>query len=185
MPTKATSPRPRRTATLVAGSTSTLNGDGSEDITSIAAAPAVPPPPIAVPTSPVAAVPPPFVPQSTRPSRARLILAVGLLSALLGFAGGIAGSALHRGPAGTTGSAGQTGAKGDTGLTGSTGPAGSAAQVSELGVCYDTSSSSGGGSYWLTSMYLTSPSKHPDGTTYCPSGSYVPVAPQSDHGGGG
>jgi hypothetical protein len=119
------------------------------------------------------------VPAPSR-SRARLPIAAVALSAVLGLAGGFVGSALHHGPAGSRGPAGPQGVAGPAGPAG---PAGAAAQVAELGVCYSTYSNTSGTASWISGVYLTSPSRHTDGTTYCPSGSYVPVAPQAPNAG--
>jgi hypothetical protein len=100
-----------------------------------------------------------------------------VLVVLLGAAAGFAASGLHPGPRGKqgqTGPAGATGQTGQTGQTGPQGPAGSAAQTTDLGVCVDIIYSNG----FVQSASVTPPSRHPDGTTYCSIGSYVPIAPQ-------
>jgi hypothetical protein len=110
-----------------------------------------------------------------------LILAL-LLGAVAGFAGGFAASALHPGPKGDTGA---QGARGPIGHTGLQGESGAAAQVTDLGVCYNSTSqtSADGSTFWITGVYITSPLRHPDGTTFCSVGSYIPVSPQAAIGG--
>lgn len=101
-----------------------------------------------------------------------LIACVGA-AALFGLIGGFVASGLHPGPKGAVG---QTGAPGPAGATG---PAGSAAAVADLGVCVDTQYTTQNSLTWVASVNIFSPSKHADGTTYCSSGEYVAVQPQS------
>jgi hypothetical protein len=106
------------------------------------------------------------------------------LAGVIGIGGAFGMSALHPGPqgkAGRTGAAGAAGAQGLQGLIGPAGLTGSAAQVTNLGVCYSATNqfNSFTNSSWVSSVFLISPSKHADGTTYCPTGQYVPVSPQS------
>jgi hypothetical protein len=100
-----------------------------------------------------------------------------VLAALLGAAAGFGASALHPGAdgkQGAAGPAGATGAPGQKGDPGEPGLPGSAAQVTDLGVCFSVTYSNG----FVQSVGATSPSRHADGTTYCPYGQYVPVQPQ-------
>jgi hypothetical protein len=121
------------------------------------------------------------------PTRA-VVLAL-VVGALAGFGGGFAASGLHPGPRGRTGTQGVQGlqgvqgVQGDQGQAGATGKSGTAAQVSELGVCYDTTNQSSNGTFWITGVFISSPSRHSDGTTFCSSGTYVPVQPQPGIGG--
>jgi hypothetical protein len=130
-------------------------------------------------------------PDAVKPRRAWLrTAAIILAAAVAGGGAGFGASWLHPGPRGLAGQAGAQGVAGPAGKPGATGAvgpaglAGSAAQVTGLGVCYTTSSNSNNtGAFWITSVYLTSPARHADGTTYCPSGDYVPVAPQTSPNG--
>jgi hypothetical protein len=81
-----------------------------------------------------------------------------------------------RGPRGAQGAPGKVGAPGAPGKNGAPG---TAAKVEGLGICYSTTSGSGS-VYYLSGVYISPPQKHPDGTTYCADGTYVPVEPQSD-----
>jgi len=115
------------------------------------------------------------------------LFAVSLvLAALLGAVAGFAASGLHPGPRGHQGAAGIAGAAstvrgpvGAPGITGPAGPAGAAASTTNLGVCESTSYGTVYGVSVITSVSVSSPSQHPDGTTYCSFGDYVPVAPQA------
>jgi hypothetical protein len=116
------------------------------------------------------------------PHRFGLILtAVAVTSILLGALAGFFASALHPGPrghTGVTGAAGTTGTAGAAGKQGLRGVSGSAASVADLGICYDApTDTSTAGNFFVTSIYITSVSKHADGTTYCATGTYVPVSP--------
>ena len=125
--------------------------------------------------------------QPPMPTKRRWIerVVVLIVAAALGFAGGIAGSAMHQGPQGPQG---PRGTRGRPGLAGPRGPAGSAAVVSSLGLCVNSSPVSftgGSGTFHsVESTFITSPSKRPDGVIYCPSGVYVPVAAQATSTGG-
>ena len=104
-------------------------------------------------------------------------IVVILIAAVLGGVAGFGASALHpgaRGPVGKTGKTGNTGLVGAAGLAGA---AGNAAQVSNLGVCVSVTYASSSVSY-VQGVSVQSPSQRSDGTTYCPSGNYVPVVPQ-------
>jgi hypothetical protein len=118
-----------------------------------------------------------------RTSAPRFVVLALVLGTIEGFGGGFAAGGLHPGPRGEAGTQGVQGLRGLTGETGATGQSGAAAQVTELGVCYDTTNQSSNGTYWITGVYVSSPSRHQDGTTYCPSGTYVPVQPQPAAGG--
>jgi hypothetical protein len=110
-----------------------------------------------------------------------LVVVALVLGAVAGAIGGFAASGLHPGPrghVGATGLKGAQGAQGPRGLDGIPGSPGSDASVADLGVCWSTSSQWNLGASWISSVSLSSPSKHPDGTTYCPYGTYVAVAPQ-------
>jgi hypothetical protein len=103
-----------------------------------------------------------------------------VLAGVLGATAGFAASGLHPGPEGKQGNQGVAGVAGATGPMGPAGAAGSAAQVTGLGVCVSENTASDFyGQYFVNGMSIFSPSKHADGTTYCASGQYVPVAPQS------
>jgi hypothetical protein len=167
-----------RTTPLVARPPGDIPHSGDNVVDS--AAQVVPPP-----ASPVADAMPPAAVAPVRRDRSRLLRAATLAGALaLGLAGGFAGSAFHPGSNGKTGAVGAVGPAGSVGPAGPTGQAGAAAQVAELGVCYSTTSGTSG-VYYLNGIYITSPLKHADGTTYCESGSYVPVAPQTQNSSGG
>lgn len=111
------------------------------------------------------------------PWRDRLITVV--LAAIVAAAVSFGVGALHPGPQGKAGTTGKTG---KTGLTGLTGPSGSAAQVTGLGVCFNTNFGGDGVYTWVSSVSINSPTVRADGTTYCSYGSYVPVAPQPING---
>lgn len=105
-----------------------------------------------------------------------------ILAGLLGAVGGFAASGLHPGPQGKQGQQGLTGAPGPQGVQGTQGlqgPAGTAAQLSSLGVCFNTNYQYNNGTSWITSVNVSSPSRQADGTNYCPVGQYVPVVPQT------
>jgi len=124
----------------------------------------------------------------SRRSTIKLVALVAVLALVLGFAGGFAGSEFHKGSAGTTGEVGPEGPPGlpgAPGLIGLTGAPGAAAVVGDLGLCFDTSYSNPYGDTYLTGVYLSTVQKHPDGTTYCSSGRYIPVAPQNPDTPGG
>lgn len=115
-------------------------------------------------------------------------IAVVVIAVLLGAgAGYLAGhNAGPRGVPGVAGERGPVGPQGPPGLAGAVGAAGaagSAAAVTDLGVCWSdyvqTNTNTLGQSVsWITSVSITSPAKHADGTTYCPYGNYVAVSPQ-------
>jgi hypothetical protein len=111
----------------------------------------------------------------------RTLAIVGVSAVLLGGVAGFGASALHPGSdgkTGATGKAGITGTTGKAGVQGAVGPTGTAAAVSDLGVCYNTTSGNfTNGDSYISSVYITSVSKHADGTTFCSTGSYVPVSP--------
>ena len=108
---------------------------------------------------------------------------MALVALVFGLAGGFAGSMLtppRDGTDGARGPAGARGVAGKGGLPGKAGPAGSAAKVESLGFCYSTQDGTSNTVYYLTGVYISSPLKHPDGTTYCADGTYDPVEPQAE-----
>jgi hypothetical protein len=113
-------------------------------------------------------------------SRRALVL-LGISAVLLGGVAGFGASALHPGSDGKTGASGKVGTPGLTGkagIQGVVGPSGTAAAVTDLGVCYSTTNGDfTNGDTYISSIYISSVSKHADGTTYCSTGSYVPVSP--------
>lgn len=120
------------------------------------------------------------------PARRHLVLySVGVLlvAIVLGALAGFFASGLHPGPRGVQGAAGKQGVAGTAGLQGPAGVSGAAAKIpANLGVCYSSGFANlTDGTSVTTYVNITSPSKHADGTTYCPSGDYVPVTPAADN----
>lgn len=129
------------------------------------------------------------VPVYTGPSTRKLIGFAGLIAIVAGLIGAVAAWAVFP-PA--NGKVGPSGPAGAVGAVGPQGPAGSAADVQtaisklgvntgQLGYCFNTTSQSGTGAYWITGAYLSPPTDN-NGALSCSSGQFVSLTPDNPQG---
>jgi hypothetical protein len=98
------------------------------------------------------------------PRRARTVLVIAA-SLVAGFVGGVAGSAVHDGPQGP---------RGARGVVGPSGPSGEAANVDDLGVCWNLDTVFSNSGQYVRSADVSSPTLNGH-TQSCPSGYFVRV----------
>ncbi|MCU1487277.1 MAG: hypothetical protein JWN67_4023 [Actinomycetia bacterium] len=140
---------------------------------------------------PSTGAPIPAEPLRVMPSR-RWLAGVVAAALIAGFLGGLVAGTMQEGPRGSVGPVGQRG------LAGPRGPAGAAADVDaklaeaakqtdskieDLGMCWEANYVYSNVTY-VNSVSLYSASRKPNGTLYCPTGTYIPVKASPEGGGG-